>query len=856
MSLRGLRFARGSRLARLVAPALLALAACGPPPAGKPAPASLPELVRLWRPPTALPVSVVPSSVPAAAAQPLWHTSFDGTDGCTWYAVVGAPDKELQYKTVKLSFGPVPVQHATGLAATTSFPVTGGQAVTVKAVVRTRGGPPDGVEEPVVGVFELREPFDPGVRLSAQDVADFVDPRRHSKHLLDMTPSEAARTLETSFVTDRATIALQILLVAPPQQERTLIVEHVDVQTQPIDVHLAHGGSFPGLDRLGDPALPSVQITLDRDRREGLLARPGERVAFTLPPCAQAQRLELSTGVAPRDGALQDAVRLSLLLQPAGGAPQTLLERRRAAPVKEDDAAWVDEPALELPPLPQGGTLSFACEAEGADPPLAVWGHPTLSRSRAAPPPNVVLISIDTLRPDHLGCYGGDPALAPHIDGLAAQGLRFAHAYSTSAYTLPSHGSLLTGQWPALHGAVDNGDRLDPQRSPFLARLLAEAGWTTAAFTGGGYVSPECGFTPGFDRYSSNDPVWALDSDRGQAKLRSMSWERVPQETALLRRYAEPSIEDWIARRAGGPPFFVFLHTYIVHNYAPDLAALGKHGLLGPHGEQQPFNHQEMNAFNAGKLSGDEARDRIRGQYIPYYDATIDMADAFVGRVLDALERAGLREGTLVVLVADHGEEFGERGFFGHGETLNEAAVRVPLIARLPAGAAGPPPGSVSEPLVSLADVAPWILRLCGRQPDPRMQTSGSLAPSTTSPPGRDRLWIELDTHINRISALREGPFKLQLALDGATRGIEPGQVQLFDLAADPGQTADLAGERAADAARLRAELDGFHDYAERIHPRRTSPAEAEGYSEEARKQLEGMGYFGAAKSTPEKRKP
>jgi arylsulfatase A-like enzyme len=204
-----------------------------------------------------------------------------------------------------------------------------------------------------------------------------------------------------------------------------------------------------------------------------------------------------------------------------------------------------------------------------------------------------------------------------------------------------------------------------------------------------------------------------------------------------------------------------------------------------------------------------------------------------VGRVLDAIERAGVKDDTLVLVVADHGEEFGEHDFFGHGQTLYEEAVHIPLIARLPAGADGPPPGSVSDPLVSLADVAPWILRLCGLQPDPRMHVEAPLGPDQLSPPGRSRLWIELDTHIARLSALREGGLKLHQLYDGRNRGL-------------PG----VPAARSAEAARLEADLDRFHDFTEAIHPRRTQSApDLNSLSPQRRLQLLGMGYFGSAAS-------
>jgi len=832
------------RAARLLL-ALAALTACGGQGAEPAPPRELPPLVRLGRPPQGLVPRVIDEPSAAEPDTLLWRTVFDGRDGRAWHALVDAPPGEegLRYEPVALDFGPLLLRRGSGWAAATSLPVRGGQALSVRVAARLTDGA-QAPEVPVLALLELREPPDFSAPVAPSDVAGLVDARRHACHVLQGELSSASRTLEARFVTERATTELGLYLLAPPGEALpTAVVEVIELRALPLARHVAGGGEFPRLQRLEGGPLPLVRVALDRDEREGLLALPGRRIEWPLPPCALAQRLELSLGVAPRDPLLAGAVRLTVTLQAPGAAAVTLLERRRTAPAVPEESAWEDV-AAELPPLPAGATLSLACAAEGDDPPLTVFGHPTLSRAPAERRPNVVLISLDTLRPDRLGCYGGDPALTPRLDGLAAQGLRFAQAYGTSSYTLPSHASLLTGQWPAVHGAEDVADRLDRVHSPFLARLLAEAGWVTAAFTGGGYVSPEYGFAEGFDRYAINDPVWALDTDRGRQLLTTMSWERAPMDPALLARYAAPAVERWIEARAGGPPFFLFLHTYVVHNYAPDLPALQAHGLLEPDGRQRPFNHQDRTAFNAGSAAGEPERARVVQQYLPWYDATVGMADAFTGRVLDALERAGLARDTLVLVTSDHGEEFGEHGFFGHGETLFEPAVRVPLLARLPDGASGPPPGSVAQAPVSLADVAPWILRLCGLVPDPRMLVGPPLGPDTLSPPGREQLFLELDTHRAHLSAVRQGPLKLHELLTGRTYGLQPGQSRLHDLASDPQEQHDLSAAAPADAQRLLQRLQQFLELTGALQPRGAdTPLDLDSISPEMLQTLKALGY-------------
>jgi arylsulfatase A-like enzyme len=578
--------------------------------------------------------------------------------------------------------------------------------------------------------------------------------------------------------------------VLTPQHASTpaVVVDVLEITRVPVSGLVARGGEFPRLRRTGEHG--AVRMYLDRDERSGLLALPGSRMTFRLPVDERARRLDFALGTAPRAAGLEGALRARVV---ADGV--TVLDAVCRAPAEPGQPAWTDY-SVDLPAGTR--TLVLGAEGEGDDPPLVIWGHPELrARVEAPARPNVVLISLDTLRPDHLGCYGGPPGNSPRLDALAAEGLGFADAYSTSSYTLPSHGSLMTGQYPALHGAVDISDALDPERSPFLAREHARDGYDTAAFTGGGYVATAYGFGPGFDRYSHNDPVWAVDGVRGRQLIETVSWELLPVQLPLLRRYATPMVTGWLERQTDGVPFFTFLHTYVVHNYAPDKRRLGEHGLLSSDGEEQPFNHRDRALYNEGKLADDpDARERIRGQYMPYYDATIAMADEFVGEVLDALERAGLADRTLVIVTSDHGEEFGEHAFFGHGESLYEANVRVPLIVRLPLRADGTRPRGVVEHPVSLVDIAPWVLRTVGIAPDPRMSARPPLGPDVLDPPGRSTVVMELDTRISRMSAVREGSSKLHVLREGSLRGLPgPSGSLAFDLASDPDEQQPLAAE-------------------------------------------------------------
>jgi arylsulfatase A-like enzyme len=778
-----------------VAAGLVLAAGCGDgaaPPAAAP-----PALVRLWREGLGA-AQVTPASTPAAEERLLFDLAAEG-GSAGWYAVAPAATGEtLALLPAEVAPG-LTLRPGVNLGVMRVLPCRPGEALSLRLTARALGQAPV-APLTVAAVVELREPIDPGAGLGPEQVARFVDASRSASHTLSGVLGAQAVELRSDFVVDRLATQLAVSLALPkPGEAQGLVIESLQLVARPLAAHLAGGGSFPRLTSLGERG--AVRVALDHDWREGLLALPGASYAFTLGADARPRRLDLSLGVAPREGSIAGSLRLRVECD-----GQTLLDETRSAPARPEHPAWSDTTRA----LPAGATrLVLSAEGLGPDPPLAVFGHPTLRAHAPDARPNVVLISLDTLRPDRLGCYGGAVGLSPRLDALAAEGLRFAQAYSTTSYTLPSHASMLTGQYPAFHGAVDPRDRLSAQRSPFLARLLAEAGYVTAAFTGGGYVSPAYGFAEGFDRYSDNDPVWALDTLRGRMLIDKPGWEPLAGHVARLRRYAAPSVGSWIERQRDGVPFFLFLHTYIVHNYAPDRQRIERFGLLDELGRERPFDHHERERFNAGEAASQQA---VTADYLPYYDATIAMADEFVGGVLDALERSGQARNTLVIVTSDHGEEFGEHGHFGHGESLYEPDVRIPLIVRLPASATRQP--AVLDEPVSLIDLAPWILREVGLEPDARMSAPAPFGVTRLSPPGRSTVIIELDTEENHLSAVREGSQKLLRLQRGKARGLSLGEGRLYDLDADPGESHDLGGQ-SEPALRRAAMLEAFHSQAE-----------------------------------------
>jgi arylsulfatase A-like enzyme len=364
----------------------------------------------------------------------------------------------------------------------------------------------------------------------------------------------------------------------------------------------------------------------------------------------------------------------------------------------------------------------------------------------AAPPPQrIVLISIDTLRADHVGCYGARGARTPHLDEIAAGGVRFAAAFSPTPLTLPAHATLLTGRDPPAHGVRHNSiHRLAPGPAT-LAERLSAAGYATGAVVGARVLERRFGLDRGFARYD--------DAVRGRPR----------GPTGYAERPADEVIDAALAWLATAPErFFLWVHLYDPHQpYAPP----------------------------PGFASGFASRP---------YDGEIAFVDAEVGRLLAGIRERWGEAGLLVVATADHGESLGEHGEVTHGYSLYDATQRVPLLMRGP----GLPEGRVVAHPVGLVDVAPTILALAAAPPLAGA-TGVDLGPTLRGAErvGRalylETLATQLDFGWSPLLALRTDRLKY-------VRAPRP---ELYDLTGDPGELRDLAAERPDEARRLDEEL-------------------------------------------------
>ena len=437
----------------------------------------------------------------------------------------------------------------------------------------------------------------------------------------------------------------------------------------------------------------------------------------------------------------------------AEGGGETTLARRRLDPGRHpNQRRWLDQD-IDLGPFAgRNVRFAFATEAHphdaGAPFVFPVWGDPTVRAPDATSPPprNVLLVSIDTLRADHLGCYGYSRPTSPTIDAvLAARGTLFEHVFASSPWTFPSHAGMLTGRYPCVHRfypAVrsandENALGALPADAPTLAEVLRARGYATGGFTEDGWISAEMGFARGFGTFVENRAFPRFSEPLGQV-------ERTLHDALA-----------WIRRNDDGP-WFVFVHTYQVHNpYTP------------------PPGYLAQVAADAGddRASADAAA----------YDAEIRYTDDVLAHFLAGLDAAGAGD-ALVVLTSDHGEQFGEHGLWMHGNSLYDELLHVPLIVRAPGLV---PAGKRIATDVGLLDVVPTILDLAGAGAPPHGD-GRSLARMIREGDGTAvPLLADLG---DTVAARNDG---LKWIIDEKT-----GATQVFALATDPHELRDVAGTR------------------------------------------------------------
>lgn len=401
---------------------------------------------------------------------------------------------------------------------------------------------------------------------------------------------------------------------------------------------------------------------------------------------------------------------------------------------------------------------------------------------------NILLITLDTTRADHLGCYqsGGPPkgAKTPRLDALAARGVRFNDATVQVPLTLPSHACIMTGTYPVVHGLRDMGGFALSAKNPTLATVARQAGFATAAFVGSVVLSKRMGLSRGFDVY---------DDDMGSRSESSQLPGTFPERRAAV---TTDRALDWL-RQNGGKRFLLWVHYFDPHS---------------PYDPPQPYN-------------APYAKDLYSGE-IAYMDEQ-------VGRLLDGIAEKGLDSKTLVAVIGDHGEGLGEHAESTHGIFLYDSTLRVPFIL------AGPevPGGKVIDDQVRSIDVMPTLLAFL-KLPSDKVIQGISLWPLIQQGRKIPSNYAYVETLYPRT---RMGWSELRGMRTGTYKLIQAPHPELYDIKRDPKEKTNLIGRYPAEADRLLKhiwEVAGEESRQEKVV---ASPLDTE-----TRQELESLGYVSA----------
>ena len=520
-------------------------------------------------------------------------------------------------------------------------------------------------------------------------------------------------------------------------------------------------------------------------------------------------QLEFIWGLIPESGTPRKS-RVEFILKAVDGKQTTILFQERMNIVPGQEEIRFHQKSIDLTSL-SGRTITFhfitrKVKTHAADrmlPVIAFWGNPMLTVPRRKDKEfNVILISLDTLRADHLGTYGYPLDTSPHINALAQECVQFNQHFSTAPWTLPAHMSLFTSKPVSLHKIHQNHQRLNPEIIT-LAEILKTQGYTTGAFTGGGYVGAGFGFDRGFDFYQDRD----LRGHKGAERLftRTSKWIRENKKNR----------------------FFLFLHTYQIH---------------GPYTTPAPFNTTFLKKNHAWKkihinsyLGGPKGiykslPDHQRENVIALYDGEILYTDEIlIAPLIKLLKDIGLYDQTLIVLTSDHGEEFYEHGAWLHGQSLFNELIRIPLLIKKPFQKDG---GAKRGDPANIMDIAPTILGQLGikvsasnenfkgidlfkysiRKDKPPRSLIGEIYRARRLPtpfPGADdrlqqaavveypyKLIVVLNYMINYYFYSPQPPFKKEMV------------IELYDLSQDPQEKNNIASRKPEVVQRLWKQLE------------------------------------------------
>ncbi len=507
--------------------------------------------------------------------------------------------------------------------------------------------------------------------------------------------------------------------------------------------------------------------------------------------------------------------------------------------------------------------------------PAGASGGPATKR------PTVLLVTIDTIRADRVGCYGHDRRTTPVIDRLAGQGLLFREAVATVPLTTPSHTSIFTGLHPRSHAVLGNSWRLGDSFTT-LAERFRESGYRTAAFVSAVVLDPRCGLDRGFGHYSAlprpgPDDAMSIPRPGGPPAEGS-----APGRTRRMTGRQRPGNETvdaalaWMDSQQGKAPLFVWVHLYDPHQpydppqpylelFGPERGERSLSTILRPGFDEPEFEHREERVQRdmarrrervppshrdpRSMITATSLTDSERQRIDELYDGEVAFADFQVGRLLAWLKGRGLYDGTVVAVMGDHGETLGEHhDYYGHHHVLYDTSLRIPMALRLPGGA----DGQIRSAAASTVDLFPTLLHAAGLAKHAGLDGRDLLRVTAGRPlycetylgirprhmpddferrPLTGRFATGIHQH-----AVRDGRWKLMLANGGDT------SPQLYDLEADPGEQTDVAGSHQDLTRALLRHWQRWcetHALPQRDRSHRPDPV----VDEEMREKLRQLGY-------------
>jgi len=488
---------------------------------------------------------------------------------------------------------------------------------------------------------------------------------------------------------------------------------------------------------------------------------------------------------------------------------------------KEEDVFCLFQHKIELPRLPKEARLFLITQGEKGV--FSFWYNPVIYH----PPEqrkNIILICIDTLRADHLGCYGYPKKTSPNVDALAVDSVSFLNTYASSPWTLPSHVSLFTSLSGVRHQVYYHDDKIDPSLVT-LAEMLRQNHFFCPAFTGGGFVSSAYGFSKGFDAYREGEG----------GVFHQNSSELVYQ---IVSRWLE---------RNGDKNFFMFIHTYQPHDpYACPYPY--KTMFLD---DKPQWRHLNFSGYLGGKEGiYRKLPEKERQNIIGLYDGEIRYTDErLVKPLLEKLKEMNLYDQTMIIFTSDHGEEFYDHGSWLHGQNLYDESLKVPLVIKFPKSKFA---GKRVDSFVRLIDIMPTILDELGIDFSDYELEGESLIPLLKKEIPQDRIFLAdignnvLNSHVPQKMTISFGKYKLILnkgfSRDELRFFLYPPpsipSAELYDLAQDPDEKRNIAAEKKDLVARLTKKIQEIYQQAGKRKEEKVK------IDEELKRELKALGYI------------